>query len=146
MNNGTCWYVWQCLAFTLHLQRHLPALLSIPAQRPQTALFPPCMTINDCTPRSISPLLSVASESDLGSELSFESVEPQSARPPSTITMSSDSQLDGLSFHPTYSAKDQQVVFQVSDAISTKVVTAQRLLHRSARHVPPPTWLTLPPG
>jgi hypothetical protein len=92
------------------------------------------MTTNGCTDPSISPVLSVASESDLGSELSFEGIEHHSARPPSIITMSSDSQLDRLNFHPKYSAKDQQVVFQVSIAFSTEVMSAQR---RRA---------TLPPG
>jgi hypothetical protein len=59
---------------------------------------------------------SAVSESDLGSELSFKSVQrdtqPTSGR--QSTTMNNGAQLNGLSFHPTYSAKDHMVIFQVS--------------------------------
>jgi hypothetical protein len=70
------------------------------------------------TSPTVSAPSALVSESDLGSELSFESVEremqPTSGFQPTT--MMSNAQVGGLNFHPTYSYKDHMVVFQVSTA------------------------------
>jgi hypothetical protein len=75
------------------------------------------MSVDLCTDESLSPKFSVIAESDLGSELSFESIG-QGTQPTSydstTIIMSSSAQIEGLSFHPSYKLKDQMIVFQVS--------------------------------
>jgi hypothetical protein len=73
---------------------------------------------------NISPTVSASSapvsESDLGSELSFESIERemQPTADRRSTTMANNAQLNGLSFHPTYSAKDRMVIFQVSNTNS----------------------------
>jgi hypothetical protein len=76
------------------------------------------MSADAYTDQPNSPTFSVIAESDLGSELSFESIE-QGTQPtpcePTTVTMSSNMQTKGLEFHPTYEAVDHMVVFQVSD-------------------------------
>jgi hypothetical protein len=75
------------------------------------------MSAGAYTDYSASPALSVIAESDLGSELSFESLgqgtQPTSCEP-TTVTMLSNVQIEGLEFHPTYKATDHMVVFQVS--------------------------------
>jgi hypothetical protein len=75
------------------------------------------MSVDVYTDQSRSPTFSVIAESDLGSELSFESIG-QGTQPtsydPTTVRMSTSVQIEGLSFHPKYEAKDQMIVFQVS--------------------------------
>jgi hypothetical protein len=75
------------------------------------------MLVDLNTDQSRSPTFSVIAERDLGSELSFESIgqgtQPTSHEP-TTITLSSSAQIEGLSFHPSYKLKDQMIVFQVS--------------------------------
>jgi hypothetical protein len=83
------------------------------------------MSVDTYTDHSASPTFSVIAESDLGSELSFEGLgrvtQPTSCEP-TTVTTSSNVQIEGLEFHPTYKAIDHMVVFQVN-SILTEVTT-----------------------